>query len=89
MMRMHIGYKICHFLHTNMTRKTKITSRTTGARGYEFELFLSIFNYIEQFCQSLLSILLTRFISVYFEMSWSISVYLGISIYNSVYLGLS
>ena len=27
----------------------KITSCTTGARGYELELFQSIFNYIEQF----------------------------------------
>ena len=36
----------------------KITSRTTGVRGYEFELFRSIFNFIEQFWRSLLYILL-------------------------------
>ena len=51
----------------------KITSRTTGAQGYEFELFRSIFNYIEQFCRSLLSILL------YLGLSRTILEYLGLS----------
>ena len=58
----------------------KITSRTTGARGYEFELFRSIFNYIEQFCLSLLSILL------YLHLAWSILEYLGLSRCILVYL---
>ena len=71
----------------------KITSRTTEARGYEFELFQRIFNYIEQFCQSLLYILLylclSRSILDYLGLSWSISLHLGVSWCILVYLGLS
>ena len=61
----------------------KITSRTTGARGCEFELFQNIFNYIEQFCRSLLSILL------YLGLFWNILVYLGASWYIYITLSLS
>ena len=51
----------------------KITRRTTGARGYKFELFQSIFYYIEQLSQSILLYLgLSLFISVYLGLSQSI-----------------
>ena len=66
--------KLFFYLSTPSMRK--ITSRTTGARGYEFELFRSIFNYIEQSCRSLLSILLYLGLS---RTIWNISVYLGAS----------
>ena len=58
----------------------KITRRTTGARGYKFELFQSIFNYIKQFSRSIL---------VYLGLFWTISVHLGLSQSISVYLSLS
>ena len=78
----------------------KITRRITGARGYSFELFQSIFNYIEQFSWSILDYLglswsifdylgLYRCISVYLGISWSISVYLGLSRTVLDYLELS
>ena len=71
----------------------KITRRTTGARGYKFELFWSIFNYIEQFSRSLLPILLFlglfRYILEYLGLSRAMSGYLWLSQAISGYLGLS
>ena len=81
--------------HTDMTKNYK-----TYARGYKFELFQSIFNYIEQFSQSILVYLglfrsifdylgLYRCISVYLGLSWSILDYLGLSLCISVNLSAS
>ena len=68
----------------------KITRSMTGARGYSFELFQSIFNYIEQFSWSILVYLgLSCSISVYLSLFWTILVYFGASWSNLVYLGLS
>ena len=50
------------------------TRHTTGARGYKFELFQSIFNYIEQFSRSILLYLhASRFILIYLGLSRTIS----------------
>ena len=81
----------------------KITRRTTGARGYKFELFQGIFLNISNNLLSLSSIIqylaLPQFISVHLGASRSILVYLGLSrcilLYLvvsqsiSVYIGLS
>ena len=60
----------------------KIMRHTTGARGYKFELFQSIFSYIEQFSQSIL-------LYLFFRLSLTVLDYLGLSRIISDYLGLS
>ena len=76
--------------------KKKITRRTTGAQGYKFELFQSIF-YLYRTIFSVY-LCLSWFISylglfwtilVYLCPSWSISDYLGLSWTILVYLGPS
>ena len=74
----------------------KITTRTTGERGYKFELFevywtiflvypaLSCSIFV---CLSLSS--LSQCILVYLNLSWSFSIYLGLSWTISDYQGLS
>ena len=72
---------------SKMVIAIKITRRTTGARGYKFELFQSNFQLYKTIF--LVYLVLSRFILVYFELFWTILVYLGASRCILVYLGLT
>ena len=88
-----------YFSHLKLGKIRKITRRTTGARGYKFELFQSFSNYVWSISvylglsQSVLDNLgLSQSISVYLMylgQSWAILSFLGLSWTILDYLGLS
>ena len=76
-----------HILTVSRFLQQEITRRTTGARGYKFELLKSNFQLYQTIF--LVYIVLSQLISVYFGISWSISVHLSAFWSISVYLGLT
>ena len=72
----------------NASHLKKITRRTTGARGYKFELLTMSNNFLGLSWFNSVYFGLYGSISVHHGVSWAISVYLGLYQSISVYLGL-
>ena len=76
------------FLEKSMDEKLKITRRTTGARGYKFNYFITKSNNLTLSCSFLVYLSASQCISVYLGLSETIWTYLGLSGTIWVYLGL-